>query len=175
MLTIDNLIWVCPGLAGMWAYNSVLVVKLPQGEGWKYLLLVVFFALPYYLMTKIFPSEPEYYTWLILLISIPISAVVGGGAALVRNGIIKNRAITFDPFHDSCTSWENKLVFITLKNNKVYLGVLMAHTKVAGFEYTIKIIPAYSGYRDGVGDIHWKYKYPPKSNAFVQMWSSSKK
>ena len=119
-------------------------------------------------MTKIFLSETEYHTWLILLISIPISAVLGGGAALVRNNIIKNRDITFDPFHDGCTSWENKLVFITLENNKVYLGVLMDHTKVAGFVYTIRIIPAYSGYRDEVGDVHWKDKYPPQSNAFVQ-------
>ena len=223
MLTIDNLIWVCPGLAGMWAYNSVLVVKLPQGEGWKYLSLIVFFALPYYLIKKIFPSESEYYAGLImlvsyillgiviawvggdkgkeyklkliifplisvalfsipllilresvnkdvmdLLISIPISAVFGWITGLIRNDIIKNKAITFDPFHDGCTSWKNKLVFITLKNNKVYLGVLMDHTKVAGFVYTIRIIPAYSGYRDEVGDLHWKDKYPPQSNAFVQ-------
>ena len=32
MLTTDNFIGACPGLAGLWAYNSVLVVKLPQGE-----------------------------------------------------------------------------------------------------------------------------------------------
>ena len=226
MLTIENLIWVFPGLIGLWAYNSLLVVKLPQGEGWKYLLLVVFFALPYYLITKIIFFESPYAEWflhsvsyfslgilggtviawitrdkdknmeyiLILLIfvflfglilfmslesenkkvialltSIPISAVFGWSMAVVSNNIIKNRDMVFDPFHDSCSSWGGKLVFITLKNNKVYLGMFVDHTKIAGFNYTIKIIPAYSGYRNKVGNLCWEYKYPIEKDTLVKM------
>ena len=187
---IEALIWVVPGLVGLWAYNSILTCKMPQPDGWKHLLSVAFFALPYYFFIKHPALTALLSSWIssviepipiitvlvninanvaVVLYSTVTSALLGVLIALARNIIHIKRSITSDPFHDSCTSWKKKLVFITLKSNKVYLGLLMDYTKVTGFEYTIKIMPVYSGYRDNTQKVQWTFEYPNEKRTLVEL------
>ena len=181
MLDIETLIWVIPGMVGLWTYNLKLTIKLPHTEGWTYLLAVVFFAFPYYVFLKYPPEdiinwffsyffeilEPMHLNdvWVLVVSSI-VSAGLGYVVAHFRN--TRNKT-TVDTFHDSCTSWLEKLVFITLDNKKIYLGILIDHTRDIRFEYTIKIIPAYSGYRDERGRVHWDFEYPQQPGTIVEL------
>ena len=58
MLNIDSLIWVVPGITGLWVYNRYLSLHINQIEGWAYLFTVVFHAVPsYYLFLKPLPDD----------------------------------------------------------------------------------------------------------------------
>ena len=200
MLNIDTLIWVIPGMVGLRAYHKELLVKLPQPEGWVYLVSVVFFALPYYLLNLLtfavlhllIPAELIDHLAIsvptdlaILAISIFICHLFGCFVAILINN--KERDASLDPFHDNCTQWREQLVFITLDSKRIYLGTLVDHTKDVRFEYTIKIIPIYSGYRSNNGKVIWDFNYPLEEDTVVEiviprsriitfaLWSESEK
>ena len=171
-LSIENLIWVVPGLIGLWVYNYQLAVKFPHTEGWAYLLAVVFFAFPYYLIKPLQPFNIKIFSWEIwrvsdnwevLMVSAVACGLFGFIVASLRN--IWQPELSSDPFHDNCILWQEKLVFITLDSKRTYLGTLIDHTKDIRFGYTIKIIPHCSGYRDEQGRVVWDFKYPLKKNA----------
>ena len=48
MFNVTLLIWVVPGIVGLWFYNRSINRNYYQLEGWEYLFAVVFFATPYY-------------------------------------------------------------------------------------------------------------------------------
>ena len=171
MLSIETLIWVIPGLIGLWVYNYKLAVKLPHTEGWPYLLKVVFFAFPYYLIKLSQPFNWEFGGipndgW-VLIVSVPVCGILGFIVAFLRNKMLPK--VPSDPFHDNCILWREKLVFITLDSKRIYLGTLVDHTKDVRFEYTIKIIANYSGYRDEQGRVIWDFKYPLQKDIAVQI------
>lgn len=177
MLNIENLIWVVPGALGLWAYRYHRFVNFPAPEGWAYLLAVVFFALPYYFLK--FPADfiVDFFNlnklfagiiyMLILAISIPLSVKLG--VAIAREQYKYSKKVTPDPFYSKCYAWRGKLVFITLKNDKVYLAMLREHTKDNRFEYTISVIPFYSGYRDKQQKIEWTFHYPVKKGIITEL------
>ena len=170
MLIIDNLIWVIAGMVGLWVYNRIVSIAHPQPEGWVYLLAVVFFAFPYYVIDSLFLSEiniSKFGELLVFIISVVICGAWGFVVALLRNKAVKLR--TSDPFHVNCNSWLEKLVFITLDSKRIYLGTLIDHTSDIKFEYTIKIIAICSGYRNKYGKVIWDFKYPLQKDATVEI------
>ena len=92
-----------------------------------------------------------------LLFSILAASLMGYLSALLMS--ILGVSIS-DPFHYRCLLWRKRFVFITLKNNKIYLAKLLDHTKDIRFKSTIMIMPTYSGYRDEQGNPQWTFKYP---------------
>ena len=168
-LSIENLIWVIPGLIGLWVYNSISAAKFPYTGGWAYLLGVVFFAFPYYLIKLSKPFSLEIWGipndgW-ILIVSGAVCGIFGFIVASLRNKWFPK--VSSDPFHDNCISWREKLVFITLDSKRIYLGTLIDYTKDVRFGYTITIIANYSGYRDEQGKVTWDFKYPLQKDAAV--------
>ena len=158
MLDIDSLIWVIPGIAGLWAYNRYLSISYNQIEGWAYLFTVVFFAAPsYYLFLKPLPDDLEQLFYA-LLSAIFVAIIFGSILAFVSAKF--GKLSTLDPFADSFVLWRRKLVFITLKNNDAYFAILLDYTRNPKTESVIKVRPVYIGYRDDDRKFHWTLKYP---------------
>ena len=161
------IILAIPGIVGLFIYSRLLSRKLLQTKGWPY-FIVVAFAITYYLIFVGLKSIPDSETnsetnsepfihLIILAIAIPIAILIGIYAAKLKN---KYDSPVLDPFRDCCYLWRRKLVFITLKDSKVYLAVLLDHTGDLRFESSIRIIPIYSGYRDEKRDVIWTFRYP---------------
>ena len=184
MLDINKLIWVVPGIVGLWVYNSFLVVKLPQPEGWNYIFAIVFFASPYYILLNYPILLDPLIVWLdwpflatkdvVLVVAIIASALFGLGLAAFRN-LASAHFVSSDPLHNNCALWREKLVFITLENKEIYVGLLVDHTRDLRFEYSITIIPAVSGYRNNRNRMVWDLVYPRGKNNLNKMVIDRKK
>ena len=172
---IINLAWVIPGVVGLWAYNRWLLITRPQAEGWAYLFSVVVFALPSYYVFEILSVSASFKCFsttaecsftllsaeLLLSMSIALLSVLFAGLlgyCVAR--VINIGKSSLDPFHECCYLWEREVIYITLKNNKVYMGILLDYTKDLRFESTIRIVAIYSGYRDENRKVHWTFNYP---------------
>ena len=168
MLDIAVLLWVVPGVMGLWAYNRWLSYRLPQVEGWGYLFTVVIIASPYYFIFELLLilgdtlDSPEierlFIRFVGLLLSVLITILLARYAAYIRNKYYAEEPA--DPFYSCCYAWKGKLIFITLKNRKIYIAWLMDYTKDSRFESSMKISPIYSGYKDLYGKVNWTSEYP---------------
>ena len=93
-----------------------------------------------------------------IIFSVILSAALGWFFARIKNKYFDDP--TPSTFYNCCFSWCEKLIFITLSNRKVYVGLLVDYTKAARIEPTIKVVPIISGYRDERGKVHWTDRYP---------------
>ena len=161
---IINLAWVIPGVVGLWAYNRWLLITRPQAEGWAYLFSVVVFALLSYYVFEILSVSASFKCFSTIKCSFfeklsfyTLTALLLGYCAAFINNFGKSSP---DPFHECCYLWKREVVYVTLKNNKVYMGILLDYTKDLRFESTIGIVAICSGYRDENRKVHWTFNYP---------------
>ncbi len=149
-------------IVGLWFYNRSINRYINRNyyqlEGWEYLFAVVFFAIPYYVLIDIFPKQQWFHELLQLFFSIILSAALGWFSAWIRNNYFDDP--TPSTFHNCCYSWHRKLIFVTLSNRKVYVGLLVDYTKSSRIEPAIKIVPIISGYRDERRKVDWTDRYP---------------
>ena len=153
------LIGALPGIVGLFVYNRWLSRKLPQ-TGLTYFSILVVSAAPYSLIFEFLKSTlgSEPLAHLIVLPHAMIIAILTGiYAAMLKN---KYDSSVPDLFRHCCYLWRKKLVFITLKDSKVYLAMLLDHTGDLRFESAIRIIPICSGYRDEKRNVQWTFSYP---------------
>ena len=170
MLSLENILWVVPGVLFIYFYNT----RRPQNTislyGWPYLFLIVVIALFTWL-----PAE-----WITLklicndtktisqqLITAIISIVLAIGLFLITQlkFILNFISVPInDNFYNKCVAWENKFVLLTLKNGKAYIGVLWKYPenpKSRHESQTISIIPFKSGCRvEDTKKINWNTDYP---------------
>ena len=70
----------------------------------------------------------------------------------------------YDVFFINCVNWEKKSVIISLKNDKIYIGILLKYSENPKSKYesqTISIFPLRSGGRDQkTKEAIWGKKYP---------------
>ncbi len=168
-ININNLFAIISGIVGLWVYNRWLYTTRPRAEGWAYLFAVVIFAMPSYYIFEISPVSESFKCFsdsdrkcgfirfsTELVCSILLAMTLGRLAAYISN-ISKS---SLDPFHECCYLWKNEIVYITLKNDKVYVALLLDYTKDLRFESTIRIVPICSGYRDQNKEVNWSFNYP---------------
>ena len=76
-----------------------------------------------------------------------------------------------DIFLEKCIKWENDLVIVSLKNLKVYIGVLLQYTENTQLKLEsqmISIIPVRSGGREQQDKkVNWSKEYLNKKNVEV--------
>lgn len=169
MPEFESLLWVIPGAIFIYFYNKYTPDKKITVSGWPYLFILVFIAFFTFYIPGLFINKISYLTscgkeW-IETIKIFISMILSFLLFLccklerIKHILPKIR----DNFYKKCFHWENELVFLTLKNDKTYIGRLWKYPENPQEKYelqTISIVPFVSGYRDEEKKIVWNNFYP---------------
>ena len=175
MLILENILWVIPGVVFVYYYNKRRPNNIIKLSGWPYLFFLVFIAAFTWLPAKWIVVEQITYCsnisqkLTIVIISIILSIIV---FFITQNKLILNfiSIPINDNFYNKCVSWENKFILLTLKNNKVYIGILWKYPEnpKSRFEFqTISIVPFKSGYRcESTKKIKWNINYPKYKDDF---------
>ena len=74
-----------------------------------------------------------------------------------------------DLFYNRCVEWENEEVIISLKNNKIYYGLLWKYPENPLSDHslqTLSIVPFTSGCRSKSGQVVWNTVYPILDDSF---------
>ena len=180
MLNLQNILWVIPGVVFIYLYNRRRPNDAISLSGWPYIFFLVIIAaltwLPVECLYKsdFFNIKTFFETFditkntliedsFILLIAVIFSIIL---FLIAQNEKITNLIFpsTYDNFYKKCVEWENEEILLTLKNGKVYYGVLWKYPenpKSRHESQTISIAPCISGYRDEVTKkVIWNTYYP---------------
>ena len=177
MLSLDNILWVLPGVAFIYLHNRWRPSDRINLTGWPYIFLLVVVASVTWLPAELFSKR------LLRYIDVPETSlscfdslvkscieIFGTECSLIIFHILITIALwvflivllqikpiaslffpkTDDNFHNKCMAWENKTIILTLKNRKTYIGTLWKYPEDPSSRYdlqTISMIPLRSGYR----------------------------
>ncbi len=169
-LTINSLSWAVPGYLTIWFYHNITKPKQNTRtiSNWEYLISVVFIAI----ITN----------WLINILNINhinnYKILYQSIAGILLTFLYSTLLFLLpkkheDSFINFCIENEGKAIFLTLSNNKVYIGILVEFPKnIQNKDQTIMIMPIASGYRGEKidGDVTWKTRYLQNDdNKFIQL------
>ena len=166
MLTLENVLWVVPGIVFIFGYNNLRPVGHINLSGWPYVFFLVFIAavtwLPAEWMVDNYVAMDFFSeTILILLCSMGFSLIFLLLIKLIP--LPQIFSAYYDDFCLNCINWEKYPIFLTLKNGKVYVGLLWKYSESPMLQYefqTISIVPIYSGFRGKDKTIEWNTYYP---------------
>ena len=172
MLDFHNILWVIPGVIFIYFYNKRrpdnITATTINLSGWPYLFFLVIVAaftwFPAELIMESCNSDKELAKKLITL----IIALGFTGILLLLAQIESVAKLIFlpvqDNFYKKCVEWENREILITLKNGKIYQGLLWKYPESPKSRHesqTISIVPFKSGYRDEkTKEVIWNTYYP---------------
>lgn len=164
----ENLYWVLPGLVFIFIYNWRRPHNSIILSGWSYFFLLVFIyfitvgAVNFVFSLELVEKLNIEYTRLFLQI-----ALVFGVPIVFTYKKISDKFLPLkDNFLERCIEWEKKndAVFLSLKNNKVYVGYLQKYPESIRLKLetqTISIDPIMSGGRcEKTKKVDWTTKYP---------------
>ena len=149
-------------------FTRVLTATTINLSGWPYLFFLVILAaftwFPAELIMEACNSDKELAKKLITL----IIALSFTGILLLLAQIESVAKLIFlpvqDNFYKKCVEWENKEILTTLKNGKIYQGLLWKYPESPKSRHesqTISIVPFKSGYRDEkTKEVIWNTYYP---------------
>ena len=168
MLALENILWVVPGMVFIFLYNKIRPVGSIQLSGWPYVFFLVFIAAFTWSPVEWFvTNNNEYFPFLpekvfILFFSVCLSCVL---LYLFRKTSLPYwyHFDEYDNFCFKCIGLEGYSIFLTLKNEKAYVGILWKYPEdpTEKYEYqTISIIPLQSGFRREDKTINWNIYYP---------------
>ena len=167
---LHNLLWVIPGVIFIHFYNKRRSHETINLSGWSYIFLLVIIAAITWLPFEILFSEKFFGKWKILVVSV-ISIFLSFCLAILI-AYLENRSIilfnkVYDNFLINCSKWERKTVILSLKNDKIYVGILLKYPENPRSRYetqVISIIPLISGGRNqNTKAVIWG-NYYPKNN-----------
>ena len=171
MLELDKILWVVPGIVIIFIYNRRRINSLIELSGWNYIFCLVTMAVFTWLPSQYIVGmishcpnldfvEPIHRT---LICSLLLSVIIG---ILLRVPFISKSIFPqiYDNFYNRCMDWEEKLIILSLKNNKTYVGILWKYPENPTARHesqTISIVPYLSGYRDEASKkVVWNTSYP---------------
>ena len=172
MLELYNIIWVVPGVVFIHVYNKRRPALSINLSGWSYIFSLVIIAVLLWLPVS---NTLEVWQWYVNLSTgwqnFIISVFSGFFACLLAllftswDWLAKfNFLPVYDVFFINCINWEKKPVIIGLKNDKIYIGVLLKYPETPRSRYEsqmISIYPLRSGGRDqNTKQVVWGLKYP---------------
>ena len=176
MLELHNVLWVIPGVVFIHLYNKRRPDDAISLSGWPYLFFLVVIAsltwLPAEFIVKadslniktFFVSNLGVNEKTVILLIAIICAVMW--FLFAQWGAISRWIFlpAYDNFYKKCIEWENKEIFLTLKNEKAYHCLLWKYPenpKSRHESQTISIIPLKSGCRDEkTKKMIWNSPYP---------------
>ena len=167
MLSLENILWVIPGIIFIFGYNRLRQDGRIDLSGWPYVFfLVLIAAITWLPAERLITNYPSCFTFAsktdsTLLVSIFFSFLL---LVLVRfTPLYQIFPIYYDDFYLKCVELDCELVLLTLKDGKAYIGILWKYTTGSMEKYesqTISIIPLQSGFRREDKTIDWNIYYP---------------
>ena len=153
MLELSKLLWVLPGVTFIYIYNK----RRPSGRislsGWSYIFFLVAVAVIVWIPVKNAFHNFSCESWQDFFIAVT-SAFISCILALVFTSWEALSKFIFLPEHDiffiNCNQWKNKPVILSLKNDKIYVGILLKYSRNPRSNYEsqmISILPLISGGR----------------------------
>ncbi len=180
MLELHSVLWVIPGVVFIYFYNKKKPYEAISLFGWPYLFFLVIIAALTWLPAEFIITSGIFKKLITGLIEVGVDkkvitlliAVIFSGVLLLLSQLEIIANLIFSPvcdnFFNKCIEWEDKEVFLTLKNEKVYHGLLWLGPDNANSKYesqTVSIIPFKSGYRDQEKkNVMWNNYYPVYEN-----------
>lgn len=169
MLTIDNILWVIPGVVFVNAYNRIRTLNHIDLSGWPYVFFLVLVASATWIPARFLVQEyglfvDGYKNESILLVAILFVFV---GILVIWFKISWSHwlfpGIRYDNFCLKCIELEGEVVFMTLKNEKVYMGILWKYPESPRSRHesqSVSVVPLQSGFRSSEDKrIIWNIKY----------------
>ena len=168
MLELHNLLWVVPGLVFVNTYNNqTRGLDSINLSGWPYIFILVLVAVPTWYPSQVVTnflftsSVKESYkffvdecTLLQIITTVMLSSflsVLLARALMSWEGLKKFIVpLSTDAFVNYCRRLEGSLIMLTLKNDKVYIGILKKYPENTGDRHELQSIfirPVASGYR----------------------------
>ena len=177
MLDLGNILWVIPGVVFISIYNRRRPQQAINLSGWPYIFSLVIistvtwlpaeFIIPFVYFGKIEILSTHQNMILMGLMTLTISLFFTFLLlSFFQSGALARLILppVYDDFYTKCFEWKEKAVLLTLKNGKVYMGLLSGYTKNPRARYesqTISIVPFKSGYREmDKKRIVWTTDYP---------------
>ena len=176
MVDLYDILWVVPGVIFIHLYNKRRPEDTINLSGWPYLFLLVIIASLTWLpagsmiasnvlnIKSLFVNMMKIDERTIqLLIAVVFAFML---FLFVQLDLISRWVFLreHDNFYKKCIEWENKLVLLTLKNSKTYIGILWKfpdNSKAKQEFQTISIIPVTSGCREEkTKKVVWNTDYP---------------
>ena len=169
MLSIENILWVIPGVVFIFLYNRLRSLERSSLSGWPYVFLLVLIATITWLPAEWIVKKYfcfEYNRCLTIVLSIVFSIFY---FLIIKYTFIQKLLgeAECDNFFLKCIELEKELIFLTLKNDKVYIGILWKYPEAPWSKYEsqiISIIPLQSGFRRQDRIIKWNIYYPEYEN-----------
>ena len=171
MLDLNNLLWVLPGITFVYIFNHRRPSRSITLSGWPYVFSLVFFATCIWIPIQNF-FEQSFVTdcfglwsnFVLALTSMAVSALAAFFFTLNKEFSGYFIPSSYDNFIDSCISLEKNIVIVSLKNNKIYVGILFRYPENPKLNYesqSISIIPLISGGRcNNTKEVRWGTFYP---------------
>ncbi len=185
MLEIYNILWVIPGVIFISIYNRRRPGQAINLSGWSYVFSLVIISIvtwfPAEFIAQFFSTHltilNDKQNQLLNMLSVLGIAVVFTffWLLLFQWGMIAKLILpsVYDDFYTKCLEWKEKAILLTLKNGKVYIGILSNYTKNPIDKHesqTISIIPLKSGYRENKQKrVVWTTNYPYAKSFFTNM------
>ena len=165
MLNLENILWVIPGLVFIFQYNHrVRPVGSINLTGWPYVFFLVFIAAITWLPAEWVVNKYCQTDSLLLTFFLSIFfSYIWMFIARVTSIDVLSLKTRHDNFCLKCVDWEENLVFLTLKNDNAYVGILWKYPETPTSRYelqTISIAPLMSGFRLDDKTIKWNIYYP---------------
>jgi len=172
VLDLHSILWVIPGVIFIYFYNrfrpdnaKAVAIDL---SGWPLIFCLVVIAVPTWFLAELIVSFCTIDTDLYRKSAILGLSIIFTFCLLLLAQIESIAEIVFlqvkDNFYKKCVEWENKEILLSLKNGKVYKGLLWkfpSSPKSRHESQTISIIPFESGYRNSeTKKVIWDTNYP---------------
>ena len=167
MLALDSILWVVPGFVFTIVYNKKRPSKAINLSGWPYVFTLVLIAVFTWLPIKTLITDSFGKSLCPTLLTVFLSILASSILAILYLRLSIKFAWMAPSIHDTfcnqCIEWENKLVIVTLRNNKAYNGILLRYPespKEIHESHGISIVPIESGFVNKEKKIIWHTKYP---------------
>ena len=183
ILELEKLLWVIPGVIFIYQYNKRRNSEVINLSGWSYIFALVTVASITWLPIDIlFSYVIEHFSisisskMKVFLLAV-FSSFFSFGLVLISTYYVLffSKWIlpkVYDDFILSCLKLKVKPVILSLKNGKVYTGILCKYPSNPKSRYEsqiISIIPIKSGFRSkDTGEVQWGIKYPTEEEFLTE-------
>ena len=160
---------VIPSLSGLLSFFTAILFTSSATIKWFnwpsfFILSAIAFLIWFFIGALFYDGLSFFETWRIWLLPVFSGLLLFVLIPKISNIIFFNAQ---DDFLTNCAQWKNSLVISSLRNDKIYVGILLEYPKNPRTRHesqTISIMPLVSGGRDkDTKEVIWGDSYPKES------------